>query len=831
MIVSSSTGFVTDIAAVGSDDLASAGGKGANLGALVRAGFAVPEGVIVTTAAYTAAVEAGGLAATIAEELAAGADGAAVRAAFKRVEIPAEVRAQVATAYDEFGEGPVAVRSSATAEDLPGAAFAGQQDTFLNVVGEDAVLDAVRRCWASLWTERAIAYRRPQGVDPTAVRMAVVVQRMVDAEFAGVLFTANPVSGERAELVVDANPGLGEAVVSGLVTPDHYVLDEQGAVRERVPGRREVVVRPVAGGGIAHDSRAAADEAQLPDAVLAELATIGRSVAARFGHPQDIEWAYANGRIWLVQARPMTGLPPPPLHLSRLQRAFTVQLMDYLTVRPRPIDVSAWIRPGIARMVSRMLGENLGVRVEIADMLAERDGVVERFVPRLPRPTRRTLTAPVRIVRSARRSDPARWADDPGFARFRSQVRELTETDLRTLGWRDLLLVPGRATAAMDLMVDLRVEHLPSVALALLRLRLTLKALGLVELFPLLITGGHTRTDDTNSALEALAALVRDDEGLREAFARLDPSTLLARIETEERFSGFATALRGFLAEYGHRETVSPLLVSEPTWAEAPATVLGLVRVLAEQPCAPGPDRGAQALDRLLAHRVVARTRSGPAVRRIVEAARAGIVLREDTHFYATAVLPVIRRAVLECGRRLADAHVLRGATEVVHLRMEELEEIDDPAALPPGGAERLRAVVTRRAARRAELAGVPMVSPADLVPPDADDPDVLVSGIGASGGRATGPVRVISGPEQFASLRAGEILVCPYTNPAWTPLCHRAAATVVDSGGLGSHAAIIAREYGIPAVMATVRGTETLTDGQRVTVDGDTGRVTAAQT
>jgi pyruvate,water dikinase len=162
---------------------------------------------------------------------------------------------------------------------------------------------------------------------------------------------------------------------------------------------------------------------------------------------------------------------------------------------------------------------------------------------------------------------------------------------------------------------------------------------------------------------------------------------------------------------------------------------------------------------------------------------------------------------------------------------MEELEEIDDPAALPPGAAERLRALVTRRAARRAELAGVPMVSPADLVSPEADDPDVLVSGIGASGGRATGPVRVISGPEQFASLRAGEILVCPYTNPAWTPLFHRAAAAVVDSGGLGSHAAIVAREYGIPAVMATVRGTETLTDGQRVTVDGDTGRVTAAQT
>jgi pyruvate,water dikinase len=185
---------------------------------------------------------------------------------------------------------------------------------------------------------------------------------------------------------------------------------------------------------------------------------------------------------------------------------------------------------------------------------------------------------------------------------------------------------------------------------------------------------------------------------------------------------------------------------------------------------------------------------------------------------------------VLECGRRLGAARVLRDA-DVVHLRLEELEEIDDPAALPAAAAERLRALVTRRAARRAELAGVPLVSPADLIPPDADDPDVLVSGMGASGGRATGPVRVIHGPEHFASLRAGEVLVCPYTNPGWTPLFHRAAAVVVDSGGLGSHAAIVAREYGVPAVMATVRGTDVLPDGQHVTVDGDTGRVTAART
>src|SRR5919197_6375147 len=197
--------LVAPLAAFGKADLASAGGKGANLGELIRAGF-------------------------------------------PSVAVPDEVRAAIVAAYQELGGGPVAVRSSATAEDLPGAAFAGQQDTYLNVVGEAALIDAVRRCWGSLWTDRAIAYRRKLGTDDTEVSIAVVVQRMVDAETAGVMFTANPVTGDRTQIVVDASSGLGEAVVSRLVTPDHYVLDRHGKAREFRPGRREVVVRSTVGG-------------------------------------------------------------------------------------------------------------------------------------------------------------------------------------------------------------------------------------------------------------------------------------------------------------------------------------------------------------------------------------------------------------------------------------------------------------------------------------------------------------------------------------------------------------------------------------------------------
>ncbi|TWF78860.1 pyruvate,water dikinase [Pseudonocardia hierapolitana] len=813
---------VLPLTAVGRDDLAAAGGKGANLGELVRAGFPVPDGVVITTDAYAAVVEHAGLAAAVAA--AAEDDGAALRAAFAAAEIPDDLRGAILGAYALLGNGPVAVRSSATAEDLPGAAFAGQQDTYLNIVGADALLDAVRRCWGSLWTERAIAYRARRDVDPAGVRIAVVVQRMVPAAFAGVLFTANPVSGDRTEVVVDASSGLGEAVVSGLVTPDHYVLDADGRVRERRRGLREIVVRGVAGGGVEHRRGEALTE--LPDAVLAELAALGRRVAAHFGRPQDIEWAWADGRVWLVQARPMTALPPPPLRLSRIQRITGPQIVEYLPVRPYPMDTSGWIARGIGRMVQRMLAEIPGLHVDFADVLPESDGVVDRYVPPRPRPTWKVLTAPARNLPRIRRYHPAGWTRDPRFVRFDREARELAALDVRGLGWAELRRLPQRTFDVVDVVTDLRVDYLPRVAVDLLRLRVLQALLGRRDVSGLTL-GTHTRTEDANRELLGLAERVRADGALRAVFG-LEPDALAERIEQDPAFADFRAALSAFRAEYGHRETASPLLMSAPTWGDAPATVLGMVKVLLEDaPPAQAADRAEQAERQLLAHPLVRLTRSERRVRRLLADARAGIAFREDSHFHGTRTLPVLRRAVLEAGRRLAEAGVLREADDVLHLRLEELESLGDPATLPPADAERIRAAVRARSARRAELAGVPLIAPSVLFPGGAAGGDALVTGTGASGGRATGPVRVIREAAEFGRLRSGEVLVCPYTNPSWTPLFQRAAAVVVDTGGIGSHAAIVAREYGIPAVMGSATGTSVLTDGQVVTVDGDTGRVT----
>jgi pyruvate,water dikinase len=830
--------LVTPISAMRRDDLELAGGKGANLGELMQGGFPVPDGFIVSTEAYATVVEEAGLASVIADGiaasdgddgLAASGEGATIRAAFENVTIPDDLATAISKAYADLGGGPVAVRSSATAEDLVGAAFAGQQDTYLNVAGDTAVLDAVRRCWGSLWTERALAYRRHQEIESGNLQIAVVVQQMVEAEFAGVLFTANPVTGDRDEVVIDVSSGLGEAVVAGLVTPDHYVLDSQGKVRERTPGRGEVIIRSTPGGGVTHSADAGPGAASLPDPVLTELAVLGRSVAAHFGPPQDIEWAYADGRIWLVQARPMTALPPPPLRLSRAQRKLGLQLMDYMTVRPYPLDMSGWVRPGIGRMVERMLGEISGLRVDIGDVLPEYHGVVERFVPPAPRPTRATPHALARLPGRIRRFDPARWADDPQFIRFEEGISELAAIDPRHLGWIELLLACRRTLAIADLITDLRVDYLPRTGFDLLRLLALLRLLGASRQLGMLTAGARTRTRDANRALDELAIQVRADPPVRAAFSELDAPTLLTRLDSDATFADFRRALRQFLDQFGHRETLSPLVMTAPTWGDDPTPVLGMIKALVEDPPqATATEPSAEAERRLLDHRLLRPPRRRAVVLRAIEAARIGAAFREDTHFHATRALPILRRLLLEAGRRLSEAGVLPQAEDVFHLHLEELEALPGPDHLAAADADRIRTTARDRAARRAELAGVPMLAAASLVDSAANTTDTLVAGVPASGGRVTGPVRVIRGPAEFGALRSGDVLVCPYTNPTWTSLFQQAAAVVVDSGGVGSHAAIVAREYGIPAVMGTGSGTRVLTDGQQVTVDGATGRVTA---
>lgn len=805
------------------DDLGVAGGKGANLGELIGAGLPVPDGFVVTTEAYAQAAEAVGLAERVAD-----AEPEELRRMLQRAPISDALRAQVTEAYTQLGDtAPVAVRSSATAEDLPGAAFAGQQDTYLNIVGADAVIDAIRDCWASLWTDRAVSYRRERRVDPHTVRIAVVEQVLVDADLAGVMFSADPVSGARDRIVVDAAAGLGEAVVSGMVTPDHFLLNADGEQVEFTAGRADVVIRSDAGGGVREETATASDSPLLNGTQLRTLAGYARAAEAHFGRPQDMEWAIADGEVFILQARPMTALPPEAMPMNRRQRLQSVIFSEYLPVRPYPMDMTTWTAKGPADMM-RQIAEHFGLRGAFVNYLREEDGVVVQFVPPNPHPGPGILLAPFKVIGKVWRFHVDGWTRDPRLALLLAGADALDALDLAALPWRELQRVPVRALDLIDISRDLRIDYLPGAGAAIARMAIVATLLGRKSMLGDLTGGAPTRTAASERALVALAAQVRSDTPLHALFDAHTPDEIVAELE-KGGFAPFVAAFAAFRHEFGRKETTSPLLVSPPTLAESPAVIIGMIATFVEHPPKDDPASKSQtALRKFLRHPLLRPRWAQRLITRWVRAAQAGVGFREDTHFYFTASLPALRRALLEIGARLRDAGVLEEPFDVFHLRWEEVTAIREVEQIAPADVDRLRALVTARAAKRAELAGIPLVDLRQVFRREKVA-DALVGGAPAGGGTAEGPVRVIREAADFHRLRQGDVLVCPYTNPAWTPLFLRAVAVVVDTGSIASHAAIVAREYGLPAVMGTGDGTSILVDGDRVRVDGTTGQVTRA--
>src|SRR5215216_1274707 len=369
----SARGEVVPLEALRRNDLERGGGKSANLGELLAAGMLVPPGFCVTTAAYRNTLAAAGLDAAIDEALrnvraedptSYEAASAHITALFENLPLPNGLAEAILTAYQALGAPPAAVRSSATTEDLPGASFAGQQVTSLNVRGKDELLDAVRRCWGSLWSTRAIAYRQRQGFRHDQVGIAVVVQWLVTAEVSGILFTANPVTGARDEIVINAALGLGEAVVGGLTTPDSFTLDRTTlAVRERQTGLQEVQTVLAEHGTTERplDPERAA-QPSLNDAQLARLAQIGIDIEHHFGSPQDIEWAYTpDGRFWVLQARPITNLPPAPLKDVRWEPPFPDsawwrrQVVENLPEPLSPLFEELYLREGLELSIDALM--------------------------------------------------------------------------------------------------------------------------------------------------------------------------------------------------------------------------------------------------------------------------------------------------------------------------------------------------------------------------------------------------------------------------------------------------------------------------------------------
>jgi pyruvate,water dikinase len=867
------------------------GGKALNLGVMSAGGLPVPGGFCVTTEAYRRVVadRLDDLMAKLADPTGSEAVAAAEEARRRvlAIEPSDELRAALADHYRALGDNEaVAVRSSATAEDLAYASFAGQQDTYLNVIGSAALLDAVRRCWASLWTDRAVSYRNANGIDHRSVALAVVVQRMIDATAAGVMFTANPVTGSRNEIVIDASPGLGEAVVSGAVNPDHFVINSVNhkVVARRLGDKRMMITSLPGGGTVHHELDDRSSEACLDDQQLGQLADLGRQVQQQYGSPQDTEWALDSaGTFWLTQARPITTLYPLA-HTDRpgLRVLMCLSLAQGLTRPITPMGIAAvrLIGTSVATALKMPPAEPLAgppafhalgqrIYLDITSALRNRLG-------------RRAVLGAFGVMEARAATVLKKLAERPEFSLIESRDHTVLRHILGALIRNKVpvrvargLINPEwayRGIAATERRLR-RALTLPADATASQRLDFVEQKLG--ELFLLMprtfayAVGGllmlgasrrllhdvaqpgelqevlrglpHNITTEMDLDLWELTQQIRNDEESRRVFTDLAVADLLERYRERSLPPVAQRGLQGFLRRFGQR-AVAEIDLGMPRWSDDPSHLLGVIsnylRLNTDDLDPVSQFRAgearAEAMIITLTSRAAEYSRlrarlAGWTLRRV----RQLVGLREAPKFLLVTALGEMRRHLKAVGGELAAQQVIDEVDDVFFLDLGE-------ARRGLTGKDQRTLVAERREAYQQELKRrhIPRLLLSDGTEPEAvaagtDDsqvsvPDGSLAGSPASTGTVTARARVVLDPVG-AHLEPGEILVAPSTDPGWTPLFLTAGGLVMEMGGSNSHGAVVAREYGIPAVVGVPDATHKIETGQLITVDGAAGLISIA--
>jgi len=861
-------------------ELAVVGGKGASLARLVAAGLPVPDGFHVTTAAYRRFVDQNALQPRILEALRSvdpdqpatfEAASTSIRALFAAGRIPADVAAAIEAAYADLGHSPlpVAVRSSATAEDLPDASFAGQQETFLNVRGAAQVLEAVKRCWASLWTARAIGYRARRGMDHSAVDLAVLVQELVPADAAGILFTANPLSGRREEAVINAAWGLGQAVVGGSVTPDTITVDKTtGRVLERETADKQVMTVRLDGGT---EERPVPDHLRhipvLGDEQAAELTRLGVQIETLYGLPMDIEWALTppsppgrgaggEGAFAILQARPITALPepPPPTEWELPPGVYLAMRNNIVELMAEPLTPlfatlgRAAINASMGRLLSDFFGRPGLMPEEIiitVNQYAYYNGSFSLGQ------IGRVLLGSVGIAQRMFTGAVERWTD-VGRPRYVATVERW-----RARRWRDLstaeILSAGRelSQAAIDAYGALVSGVIPaawiSEGLFTLVYNTLIKRRGDPPA-PTYLLGFDSAPILAEKSLYDLARWARARDGLAAYLSPERSAPPAARIAAQldgpappgvdaDDWRGWRSRFQAHLRRYGH--AIYNLDFANPVPADDPTPLLETCALfLSGQGTDPHARQRAAAERRERATQTTLDRLKGLRRRlfsELLAPAQKYAPLREDGLADVGLGYPLLRRMLREVGRRLAEGGAIEGTDDVFWLTQDQVERaasrLDRGAALARLAAAVLRRKAAWRAARRVTP---PLVLPqikflgldlGELKRGRGRQGDTL-KGVAASPGAVTATARVLRGPQDFDRMEPGDVLVAAITTPAWTPLFVMAAAVVTDVGGPLSHGSIVAREYGIPAVLGTGDATRRIRSGQMVTVDGGRGTV-----
>ncbi len=932
------------------DDLELLGGKGRSLTNLVNHGFHVPTGFHVTTNAYKQFVANNDLQARIlASAQPTLVNGQAsfehasnkIRGLFDEVGVSSELHEEIVAAYADFTqtEPAVAVRSSANAEDLPDLSFAGQQETYLNIRGSDEVVAAVKRCWASLWTPQALNYRHQNGIAQDSVAMSVVVQLLIPADVAGILFTANPATGERSEMVINASYGLGEAVVSGQITPDTFIVRRSdGSIQESMIGTKELQIDATNGQGTAN--REVSDELQsvsvLTKKQVRELWDTAEKIVALYDNvPQDIEWAICGDEIHLLQSRPITNLPVQPIDIEwEVPKPATYvsrrQIVENMPDPISPLFEELYLTEGLEstrKEKSLMVGGGpmfIAVNgyayqrfdfqivhdqarekgllpigdadIDLAELAAETPQVaskqkgakdesqIERMLRESRVRDREVRERDLKMFRDELSTEDQQafdvWyeseaSDDlavrvslpesknPTYVAFNHSEwndRQLGEwfkvTRPRLQGirekWSKIEPKSASDTELLDGIREMAIEegyywssnssHTFGVAKSTddqlqCFLRETLPDHHFIS--GQFLSGIESKAMQANAALFEIANEVRNSDEVAFLIQVTPVRFLRDRLRAREDAAPLNQLIDNYLETYGHQGYSMDFV--EPTQEEYPAAMMTTLKAMVADPDY-DPHNQELRTQKIREEKFeeISQLLNGLEYwqfRFRLWLARKYHYIREEVAFMFGYTWGVLRPMAHELGQRLVNVGTLRDPDDVFFLRSDELRKAIEQRSTGVAATKLGTLAAERRELREARKRHHPpgtlpleasqidgIAFKETQIKNEADDD--TMRGFPVSPGRVTAPASVITSAADFEKMAPGSILVSPLTTPAWTQLFAHAVGLVTDVGSILAHGSIVAREYGIPAVLGVGDGTKRIKHGQMISIDGDQGTV-----
>lgn len=850
------------------------GGKGLNLGELSKIeGIQVPEGFCVTTAAYQKAIEQNETYHALLDRLTMlkveDRDQICeisrnIRQIIMEVEIPLDVVKAVAHYLSQFGdEYAYAVRSSATAEDLPHASFAGQQDTYLNIIGKEFILEHIRKCWASLFTERAVIYRMQNGFDHSQVYLSVIVQRMVFPQASGILFTADPITCNRKLLSIDASFGLGEALVSGLVSADCYQVQDGVIVSKRIETKKMAIYGRKGGGTETKQLNPDQQKMQtLTDQQILQLARIGRQIEEHFGCPQDIEWCLADDTFYIVQSRPITTLYPIPEANDQENHVYvSVGHQQMMTDPIKPLGISVWLLTG-ARPMFKTGGGRLFVditmglaspagRQNLLDVLGHSDPLIkDALITIIERgdfiksdPNDKSEPGPVKshkgmssadILEEAG-NDPAIVADlikssETSLSALKQNIQTKSKLDVFDCILEDLQQRRQRASDLKNLSVIMAAIH----ASAWINEKMNdwLGEKNVADTLSLSVP--NNVTSEMGMELLDVADVIRPYSEIIEYLQQVKDDNFLDELVQFEGGKQVRDAIADYLEKYGMR-CAGEIDITRTRWSEKPSILVPMILSNIKN-LEPGASKRKFEQGRQEALKkeqdLLARLKQLPGgeqkaeeTKQMIDLIRNFIGYREYPKYDIVSRYFIYKQALLKEAERLVQANVLHEKEDIYYLAFEELQEAKRTNKLDYQVIDK----------RKDEYRLYEKLTPPRVITSDGEIitgqykreniPAESIVGLAVSSGVVEGRARVILNMEE-ADLEDDDILVTAFTDPSWTPLFLSIKGLVTEVGGLMTHGAVIAREYGLPAVVGVENATKLIKDGQRIRVHGTEGYI-----